>query len=190
VATTYKDNFVEVCKALDNALSLKTINEYMSGKRGGVKGKDGYAGGVINAIIGSAVSGIGPGNAKYARYKPSYVKFLKRKAAEDKATDPGAAKRYLRGIENTGRKGGMLGRERFSTEVDGSGELWIVWTSDGSTEMNAYSDVHQHGNRTTAARPWFHLDTAGTVNAYIKAVKLTVDDLVAAFNAKRMRNVS
>ena len=179
-APGYKDNFAQVGKALDKLLSLKTMNEYASGRKGSTRDKDGYCDGVIRALVSSAQDGNGPGDNQYADYSASYNRQIA------KAGQKGS-KQWLRGLGNKGIKGGMLGRERFATTIDGSGKLWLKWTSDGSTEMDIYWKVHQDGGPKCPARPWFHLETVATTNALIQARKLAVEDAVADFNAKRMR---
>ena len=176
----YKDNLKTVGKALDKLLSLKTMNEFASGRKGSNRDVDGYCAGVIRALVSSAQDGNGPGDSQYAAYSASYNKQIA------KAGQAGS-KRWLRGLGNTGIKGGMLGRGRFATTVDGSGKLWLVWTSDGSKEMDIYWKVHQDGGPKCPARPWFHLNTVATTNALIQALNLAVEDAVAEFNAKRMR---
>ena len=182
--TTYKDNSAQVCGALDKALSLKAIHEHMSGKSGGVGGDDGYCDGMFRAIVMMATAGVGPDDVPYAAYSDSYQRQI------DRAKQTGS-KRFLRGLSNKGPTGGMLDRGRFSTKVDGNGDLWLLWTSDGSEKMDVYPLVHQGrlpGRGKTPVRKWFHLQTVGAANAVVHAYKLTVEDICAKFNAKGFRS--
>ena len=168
---------------------------------------------IARKVIATAISGRGPNGTPYPEYSESYKKALGLVSADagsagfskeaagrfwatgkggkhrvQKATQAGM-KRWLRGIDNTGNKGGMLGIERFSIEVNAKGRAWLVWTP-ADDDMATYARVHNFGlpigkGGPRKQREWMHLQSVATAtavyNAYLRAIK----ERVAKFNAKR-----
>lgn len=138
---------------------------------------------VILAIIGSAVAGIGPGNKQYRRYAKAYARLIAKS---------GTQKRWLRGIEVTGREGGMLDEGNFAGEWTPQGRLFITWTGADEAQK-VYGPVHQGTTRGGAShtkgyvppRPFLHFENTRNTVAAMKATELTFDELVAQFNANR-----
>ena len=65
---------------------------------------------IAQAVIATATLGHGPDGVPYRKYSTGYQKRI------DKA---GGSKRFLRGIDHRGRRGGMLDEKRFTIEVEG-----------------------------------------------------------------------
>ena len=131
---------------------------------------------IVDAVIASAVSGIGPGNRKYPAYSPAYAK-KKRQAG---------SMRWLRGIGNDGRSGGMLDPKNFSIMVSARGNAALVWHGPQET----YPRVHQEGlplgkNGPRKKRKWLHFDNPSNAAAVRLALGNTFKELVAQFNANR-----
>lgn len=129
---------------------------------------------IVNAIVGSAKAGIGPENAQYAAYKPSY--------AATKAK--GKWQLWL------SVSGDMLDPKRFSMVIHAStGRAWLRW------EGPVHGAVHQGDEYGGASdtrgniepRPWFHFDNDANFAAYCKAYELAQADIAAAFNAGTLK---
>lgn len=131
---------------------------------------------IINLIIGHAASGLGPSDAAYPKYSPKY----------DKRKAKTGGGRFLRGIGNTGRSGGMLDPKNFTWETDPQGGLWLVWKA-ADARMAIYGAVHQEGlplgkNGPRKHRKWMHLDWEGARKAVATFVENIVNILVQQFN--------
>ena len=153
-------------------LDDRTIHKHLADRHG----KE-----IVNAIIGTAKAGIGPGNAPFAPYSPAYRRRIEK---------AGGTKFWLRGIDRRGRGGGMLDPERFEVVVDPEGGGAVEW-QPADSRMAAYGPVHQGtrygGENDTRGRipprPWLHFDNAANQAAVMKAYELTIDELAAAFSA-------
>lgn len=157
---------------LDRCLSTKVINSHL---------RDRHEKEIVNAVIGSAKAGIGPGDRVYPGYSESYQKQIDR---------AGGAKLWLRGIGKGGRQEGMLDPEHFAIVVDAQGHAFLVWTAPDS-RMGIYAEVHQEGlpigrGGPRRERRWLHFENRANVNAVVKAYELTFNSLAAQFSAGRM----
>jgi len=130
---------------------------------------------LVNALIGAAEAGIGPGNSNYAAYSEAYKKRIAKH---------GGQKRWLRGIGRSGRSGGMLDPKNFSGEVDNQGRAFLVWTAPDSTAA-IYGPVHQEGTDKMPQRKWHHFESTRSAAALLKAYRYTLDKLAAIFSAGR-----
>jgi len=170
---------------------------------------------IAQAVIATAVSGRGPNGTPYPGYSESYKRQLglvqktgggksyawSRKAASGYlATGKGGKrrvhraaaagqKRWLRGIESTGNKGGMLGVERFQIRVSPGGKAFLVWTAE-NPNMGVYAHVHNDGlpigrNGPRKQREWMHLQSTLTATAVVAAYKRVVKARAAKFNSKQ-----
>lgn len=162
--TTWRRDVAKLTKDLRAVLSPKVIRTHMAKHKGEH---------IINAMIGLATGGTGPNMQNYPAYSKKYAK-LKQAAGH---------MRWLRGMKNTGRSGGMLDPKRFALTVIGN-KLWMVWTSAGGA-MDTYADLHNKRGPKMPKRPWFHFESNATVAAIDEALKQTVDELAAKFNAGR-----
>lgn len=166
---------------LDACIDAKTINQHLAEHHG----KE-----IVNAVIGSAKAGIGPGDKPYDPYAPSYEKQIAKQ---------GGQKLWLRGLGRGGRAAGMLDPKRFSFEVSKgtswggkAGVLYLVWIA-ATSEMAIYGAVHQgserggqtHTKGHVPPRPWLHFENRANEAAVVKGYELTMDELVAQFNANR-----
>ena len=152
----------EFRRELQTALSPAFIGKHMAEHK---------AKAVIQSVVASASAGIGSGDSRYKDYSPAYA-ARKKKAGH---------MRWLRGIKNTGRTGGMLDHSRFRLAVEG-GKLWLIWTSTGGA-MDIYADLHnQPGNPKLPQREWMHFETALTQRTVHKALEQTLDEIAAKFN--------
>jgi len=138
---------------------------------------------VTQAIIAVASMGVGPDGVAYPEYSPAYAKW--------KASKGPLSGRWLRGVGNKGRTGGMLDVKRFKAEIRTRGTLWIAWTALGS-RMAIYGHVHQDGlplgpGGPRKQRRWMHLQSEESRNAALALYSETLDQLVAEFNANRLK---
>ena len=129
---------------------------------------------IINAIIGVAKSGIGPGDRPYQGYSESYKKQIAKH---------GGRKLFLRSIGEQGREGGMLDPARFTYEISGDGRLWLVWSA-ANNRMGVYAEVHNKGLRIgphgpSIKREWAHVESARANRAVVSAYNRTMNDLAA-----------
>jgi len=187
----------EFRRELQTALSPAFIGKHMAEHK---------AKPIINAVIGSATAGIGPGDSRYKDYSDSYKRqlglrdrhgraagssFSRTGARKYLATGKGGKrrlqlakaagkKRWLRGIDHPGRVGGMLDPKRFKLAVEG-GKLWLIWTSEGG-DMDVYADLHNTGGPKLPQRQWMHFETALTQRTVHKALEQTLDEIAAKFN--------
>lgn len=159
---------------LDACLDRETINKHLADHHG----KE-----IINAVIGSAKAGVGPGDSQYKPYSDSYKRQIARK---------GGQKLWLRGLGRAGRAAGMLDPKRFSFELAKAAALFLVWTA-ANVAMAIYGAVHQgserggqdHTKGDVPPRPWLHFENRANEAAVVKSYELTMDELVAQFNANR-----
>ena len=149
-------------QALDDFSDMKVIHETVKK----VAEKE-----LINAIIGSAKAGVGPGGRKYKPYSKVYAEVVKK---------AGTTKLWLRGLGKSGRKGGMLDPDNFHIEIQSDGRAFIVW--DGDQE---YGPVHQEGEGKMPKRKFLHFENNRNFEALMKAYREALDRMTANFNAGR-----
>lgn len=155
---------------LNALLSTKTIHKHLAEHHGET---------VLDAVIGAAESGIGPGDKPYPAYSPEYDKLKAKKGGG----------MWLRGIGRTGKRGGMLDRKHFKYEVEADGSAALVWTAPDE-RMGIYAEVHQEGlplgrGGPKKKRKWLHFEGRTSATALDQAYQATLDELAAQFNAGR-----
>ena len=129
---------------------------------------------VVNAVIGAAKAGIGPGGKGYAPRKPEYEKRLPARA------------RWL-----AGEKPNMLDRKRFYWQIrTKSGKLFLCWKGPiwGFVHQGKeYGGTGHSKNPNYPERPWMHFDTPAADAAVRKMYKSTIEERTAKFNAGNLK---
>jgi hypothetical protein len=161
----------DVPKELMKVVNRKTIHDRLS---------KGHGKEIINAVVGSAKAGVGPGNKKYPPYSKSYTRQLGLSRGRVKGGD---IKNWLH------LSGAMLEKGNFGWEVASDGKLFMVWTAPND-KVGTYAEVHQEGlplgkNGPKKQRKWLHFETTASAKAVVKAYEATIGEMVLEFNAGR-----
>lgn len=167
----YRRDLAKFERDLGAALDPKVINKRLI---------DRYGDEIIKAMIHSAHLGIGPGNKPYPAYSPQYEAAKKSKQGD-------TLRNWLRGLQRTGGKGGMLDPKNFSWEIDARGGLWLVWTAPDE-QTGIYAEVHNEGlplgpGGPRKKREFMHFETTDTLRIVWAGYDKAMDEIAAEFSA-------
>ena len=130
---------------------------------------------IVSTVISIAQTGRGPDGKEYPKYSEAYRKIKEQAKGGTKG-------RWLRGVGNTGKKGGMLDADNFSLDIERGGGIWLVYDApDNKTDIRAH--VHNDGLPIGRGGPkkvrefvgWY----TGTIDAYIESMQIIIDDVGA-----------